>query len=86
MYDTFPDLKMKQEFSFGQGDWVCAVYTMEGTHGGTLKGPGGQEIPATNRPVRMSICSALRLERGEIVEEHLYFDRLSMMAQLGLAP
>lgn len=86
MFDAFPDLNMKQEFSFGQGNWVCAVYTMEGTHGGTLKGPGGQEIPPTNKPVKMSFCSALKLENGKIVEEHVYYDRLSMLAQLGIQP
>lgn len=86
LFRAFPDLTMKQELGFGQGDWVCAVWSMEGTHGGPLQGPGGQEIPPTNKPVKISICSAIKFENGRIVEEHTYYDVLGMMAQLGLSP
>lgn len=86
LLSAFPDLKMKQEFSFGQGDWVCAAYSIQGTHGGPLQGPGGQRIPPTNKPIKLSFCSALKLENGKIVEEHVYWDRMSMLAQLGVQP
>ncbi len=83
---AFPDMEILQELSFGQGDWVCAVYSMQGTHTGTLQGPGGQLIPPTDKPIEMSFCTALKLENGKIVEEHVYWDRMSMLAQLGIQP
>ncbi len=83
---AFPDLRFKEERSFGQGDGVCTMWTGTGTHTGPLKGPGGQTIPATNKPVRISICSVAKMEGGKLTEEHNYFDMLGMMAQLGVAP
>ncbi|MFQ5907624.1 MAG: ester cyclase [Thermoplasmata archaeon] len=86
LFRAFPDMTMKQELSFGQGDWVCAVYSLTGTQDGPFQGPGGKEIPPTNKPVEMSFCTALKIENEKIVEERVYFDVLGMMAQLGLAP
>ncbi|MFQ5839010.1 MAG: ester cyclase [Thermoplasmata archaeon] len=83
---TFPDFRMERQLSFGQGDWVCATYTLTGTHKGPLPGPGGKMIPPTDRTVRISFCTAVRFEGGKIAEEHVFFDRLAMLGQLGVAP
>ena len=85
-HTAFPDIRSKPERSFGQGDWVCMEYTITGTHTGPLKLPGGETIPATNKPVRLQGCGVYKFEGGEITEEHDYSDQLGMMAQLGLAP
>lgn len=86
MYEAFPDLEMKNDNKFGQGEWVFASYTFTGTHKGPLQGPGGKTIPPTNKPVKIPLGTALRFENGKIAEEHIYFDRLSMLAQLGINP
>lgn len=83
---AFPDSRLTTKRAFGQADSVCGVFTFEGTHKGPLAGPGGQMIPATNRPLRMEYAVVYRLKDGEITERHEYFDLLGMMAQLGLAP
>lgn len=83
---AFPDHRMEKVRAFGQGDWVCVEYTMTGTHTGPFKGPGGETIPATNKPVRLQGCVVYKFEGGEIMEEHEYSDQLGMMAQLGLSP
>ncbi|MFQ6012848.1 MAG: ester cyclase [Thermoplasmata archaeon] len=83
---AFPDTRIKKERSFGQGDWVCREYTFAGTHTGPLKGPDGETIPATNKPVRLQGCGVYKVEGGEITETRDYFDQLGFMAQLGLAP
>jgi steroid delta-isomerase-like uncharacterized protein len=83
---AFPDIEMKIERSFGQDDWVFASYTFYGTHKGPLPGPDGKPIPPTNNPIKISFASTLRFENGKIAEEHTYFDRLAMMAQLGINP
>ncbi len=61
-------------------------YTITGTHTGPLMGPGGETIPATNKPIRIQGLTVSKFEGGEITEEHDYSDQLGMMAQLGLAP
>lgn len=83
---AFPDSRLRTKRAFGQKDWVCGVFTFEGTHKGPLAGPGGQMIPATNRPLKLEYTVVYKLRDGEITERHEYFDLLGMMTQLGLAP
>ena len=82
---AFSDFRVKTD-SFGQGDWVCQEYIFTGTHTGPLKGPGGETIPATGKPLRMEGCTLYKFEGGEIVELRDYSDLLGMMTQLGLVP
>ncbi len=84
--NAFPDLHIEKERAFGQGDWVSVELTITGTHKGPLPGPGGETIPATNKPVRFRNSIITKYEGGKIAEEHRYFDQLGLMAQLGLAP
>ena len=84
--EAFPDFEMKREKSFGQDDWIFASYTLTGTHKGPLPGPGGKTIPPTNKPIRVPFGSAVRFENGKIAEEHIYYDRLAMLSQLGINP
>ncbi len=86
LFNAFPDWRTKKERSFGQGDWVCIIWTGTGTHTGPFAGPGGQTIPPTNKPVRWTLCQVGKIEGGKITEEHNYYDALGMMVQLGLAP
>ena len=83
---AFPDIKTTIRNAFGQGDMVVMEEEFTGTHTGTLIGPDGSEIPATNKPVQMRSATVLKIENGQITEDHTYFDLLGMMAQLGLAP
>ena len=83
---AFPDMRVKKEHSFGQGDWVCAEVTITGTPTGPLRGPGGEMIPATNTPVQSRECYVYKFEGGEVMEQHYYADVLGYMAQLGFAP
>ena len=83
---AFPDVRVEKVRAFGQGDWVSAEYTLTGTHTGPLKGPGGETIPATNKPVRLQGLGLYKVEGGEVTETRDYFDQLGFMAQLGLVP
>ena len=83
---AFPDIHAEKMRTFGQGDWVCRENLVAGTHKGPLLGPGGETVPATNKPIRIPICHVYRLESGRIVEDHQYMDMSSLMTQLGLAP
>ncbi len=86
LFTACPDMRAEMTHAFGQGDWVFAEITMTGTHTGPFKGPGGQTIPATNKPIRMDMGGAVKVEGGKITEEHNYFDLLGLLMQLGLAP
>jgi ketosteroid isomerase-like protein len=59
--------------------------TFTGTHTDTLSGPEG-DISATNRPVTGRASQLFRVEGGKIVEEHLYYDQVQLLTQLGLMP
>ncbi|MCJ2531503.1 MAG: ester cyclase [Candidatus Thermoplasmatota archaeon] len=83
---AFPDIRVEIARTFGQGDWVCMEGTSTGTHTGPFKGPGGETIPATNKPVRMQGCGLYKVEGGQITELRDYYDLLGFMTQLGLAP
>ena len=83
---AFPDMKVNTKTLFGQGDWVAAEYTMEGTHTAPLVLPGGRTIPATNRRVRVSAVELTRMENGKFAEEHVHLDLAGLLMQLGLMP
>lgn len=85
-YAAFPDLNTKSERMFGQGNWVVSEEFLTGTNTGPMTGPKGEEIPPTNKPVRMNQALVFQVENGLIQEVHLYFDQLGMLTQLGLAP
>lgn len=86
LFIAFPDMELKRERTFGEGEWVFASYTITGTHKGPLPGPGGNDIPPTNRKVKFPMGTATRFVNGKIAEEHNYFDRMTMLAQLGIKP
>jgi len=86
LMSAFPDSKLTREQIFGQGDWAYVGYTLTGTHKGPLPGPGGKTIPPTNKTIKIPLGSALRFENGKIAEEHIFFDRLGMLVQLGVQP
>lgn len=79
---AFPDLRWNKERSFGQADWVCTEMIFTGTHEGTLHGPGGLELPPTNQPVRFRACVVVKVEGGEAVEVHSYWDVSELLTQI----
>jgi len=85
-FDAFPDMHAETERTVDKGEWVAVEYTLMGTHKGPLQGPGGQVIPATNKPIRVANLSLYRVKGGKVAEVHEYFDLLGFMSQLGLPP
>ncbi|MFQ5907641.1 MAG: ester cyclase [Thermoplasmata archaeon] len=86
LFGAFPDARVEKTSAFGQGEWAVVELTFAGTHTGPLMGPGGQEIPPTNKAAQLKVCSVNKVEGGKIAEEHTYFDQLTMLAQLGITP
>jgi ketosteroid isomerase-like protein len=82
---AFSDFKISRDYTFGQDDWICAGFTMTGTHDRTLRGENGQDIPATNKQLNIQLVSTIRFDGDRIAEEHTFFDRLTMLTQLGIS-
>lgn len=83
--NAFPDASLTVHDQLCEGEWCAQRFTFEGTHQNTLSGPGG-EIPATNRRLSGRGIQMFRVREGKIAEEHLYYDQVQVLTQLGLMP
>ena len=81
---AFPNGVIEITRIFGHGDLLCVELRFEGIHEGSLPGPDGNPVPATQRAVRFPYCLALQYEEGLIVELHEYFDFLLVYTQIGI--
>ena len=83
--NAFPDARAAVRNEIIASDWVVQELTFTGTHEKPLVGPGG-EIPATGKQVTGHGIDVFRVEGGKIIEEHLYFDQIEILSQLGVTP
>jgi len=82
---AFPDARLEVHRDVIAGDTVAQEFTFAGTHENTLVGPEG-EIPATHRSLTGRGVQVFVIADGKIREEHLYFDQVQVLTQLGLMP
>lgn len=66
------------------GDWTCSIARWTGRMTGPMKGPNGQQIPATNKSFELEFCTVARWKDGQIVEENLFYDQVGLMRQIGV--
>jgi steroid delta-isomerase-like uncharacterized protein len=83
--NALPDATATVDKAVIEGGWVATQQTFRGTHTGTLVSPDG-DIPATGKSVVGRAAEILRIEDGKIVEDHLYFDNMEFLTQIGLVP
>jgi steroid delta-isomerase-like uncharacterized protein len=81
-WEALPDAKITPADLFEAGDIVVAEGTLSGTHSGTFRTPQG-EIPPTGNQVTLRYAAVKRFRDGRLVSEHLYFDQLEFLQQLG---
>jgi steroid delta-isomerase-like uncharacterized protein len=81
-WDALPDAKITAVDLVAVGNLVVAEGTIAGTHSGTFQTPQG-EIPRTGNPVSLRYAAVKRFEGDRLVSEHLYFDQLELLQQLG---
>ena len=84
--ETTPDGKATIHRIIREGNVVVVEYTLTGTNTGPLRLPTGEVLPATNKRVTFPAVDIWTFEGGKAVSQHLYFDRFSVLAQLGLMP
>lgn len=82
---ALPDSHIKRTEEIISGDTVVSEGVLIGTHTGPFRTPQG-EIPASGNQVNLRFASIKRVVEGRIASEHLYFDQLEFMTQIGAFP
>ena len=77
---AFPDFTLHIRETVADGERSAVHWTVTGTQKGEFLG-----IPATGKRVEVNGLSLNRLRDGKIVSEHVYFDRMALLEQLGAA-
>ena len=83
--EAFPDLRLKIEQLLTDGAAAAAEGILSGTHTGVLQTPNGDVAP-TGRAVELPWAAAYVTEGETLKSEHLYFDQMDFLGQLGLLP
>jgi predicted ester cyclase len=84
-WEAFPDARLEIVRSISEGSLTAVEALMIGTHTGVLQTPEG-EVPPTGRRVELRTMVMYEARGDELVSEHLYFDQVEFMTQLGLTP
>lgn len=80
-HSAFPDMKIKINEAFGDGERLTVYVTVSGTNTGSLLG-----ISATNKKVTVNSIDIFKFKDEKITEHWGIYDGLSMMTQLGVVP
>ena len=87
-FKTFPDNRVGNRpylVLFGEGDWTCSIANFTGTMTGPMPGPDGNDIQPTNKKFQVEFCTVAHWnDKGEIVQEKLFYDLVGLMRQIGL--
>jgi steroid delta-isomerase-like uncharacterized protein len=82
---AFPDGHITMEKQVADASNVMAECRFVGTHTGALRGAAG-EVPATGKKVEITYMVAFEFQGDKITSEHVYYDQLELLQQLGLTP
>ena len=76
------DIRITSPRYLDAGPTVVATFTVAGTHDGPLGA-----LPATGKQFALPLCELWHFDaRGQVVGGDLYYDQVSLLAQLGLMP
>jgi len=78
---ALPNIRVKIEHQFTEGDYVATRTTIRGRHEGELMG-----TPPTGREVAFSCLTISRCRDGKIEEEWELADTVSLLQQIGALP
>lgn len=88
-FRTFPDQRLVNrpyKVFLASGNHTCSIADFSGTMKGPMKGPGGKTIPPTGKSFHVEFCTvATWNDKGEILEERLFYDLVSFLRQIGLS-
>ncbi|MBI4299833.1 MAG: ester cyclase [Chloroflexi bacterium] len=84
-FDAFSDYSVEIKNLAVAGDLVTVEYDAEGTERGALRGPSRQIAPVGHR-FELHCCDVLQIRDGKLAICRSYYDKATMMNQLGLGP
>jgi len=84
-WEALPDATITWENHVESGSMIAGEGVITGTHSGPFRTPQG-EISPSGRQVKLPYAFVRRVERGKIASEHLYFDQMEFLQQLGAMP
>lgn len=84
-WEALPNGRIATDTEFASGDMVLSEGTLAGSHTGAFRTPQG-EVPPSGNQVNLRFASVKRIQDGKIVSEHLYFDQLEFLQQIGATP
>ena len=84
-WTAFPDARVRTDRLHVTDDAFIEEGTFAGTHSGVLRTPMG-DIPPTSKQVEGRYNSVFACTGDRITSEHLVFDRMQLMEQLGMVP
>jgi predicted ester cyclase len=82
---AFPDLRLEVKQILTDGTGAAAEGTLVGTHDGVLKTPDGDVAP-TGRALELRWAAVYAIDGDTLKSEHLFFDQMDFLGQLGLLP
>ena len=83
--EAFPDLRLEIKQLLSDGPDAAAEGTLAGTHDGVLHTPNGDVAP-TGRAVELRWAAVYVTDGDTLKSEHLFFDQMDFLSQLGLLP
>ena len=83
--EAFPNLRLEIEQLLTDGPAAAAEGRIIGTHDGVLHTPNGDVAP-TGRAVEFRFAAVYLTEGDTLKSEHLFFDQMDFLGQLGLLP
>jgi predicted ester cyclase len=83
--EAFPDLRLEVKQLVTDGSAAAAEGTLSGTHDGVLHAPDGDVAP-TGRAIELRWAAVYATDGDAMKSEHLFFDQMDFLGQLGLLP
>jgi len=83
IFDAFPDIRVVMKPLAWGDDALAMEAVLTGTHSGPFA-YGGQIAPPSGRRIETRIAAHFTFSNGLAVREDAYYDRLTLLTQLGL--
>jgi predicted ester cyclase len=84
-HEAFPDIRLELTKLLTDESAAAAEGNLIGTHTGVLHTPNGDVAP-TGRAVELRWAAVYVTEGDTLKSEHLFFDQMDFLGQLGLLP
>lgn len=85
LWTALPDAQIELVARLADAETVMSEEVLTGTQTGPFVTPAGA-VPPSGRAIRMPFVTVQRIRDGKIASEHVYFDQLDFLRQLGIAP